>query len=419
MQSIQAPCFIATIALAFLSSSCSRDSSKPAMRADGDSPPTISNLDDGVSSDSHSRADSLAADSHAERSVPATRPVNGGSEPATERVKTMLAEIEQLLSTQPEARSREELFAQIEANMNRIIALSEKIVAANPEPEQRDEARMAAMRAIPVLIEVGSKRPDLIERTDRLADEILAAKPDDDTAVLASFLRVVVHLLIDGERGMDDPAVTKRLFAMAKEFAETFPEFSRGNQLLYQIGQNAQAAGQYDTAMDALKLIADREGESEIGKIISGKVRLLKTVGKPPAIAGPTLDGAEIDIASFKGKVVLVDFWATWWEPCVAELPNVKSVYDKYHEQGFEVLAVSLDENGDDVRRFVEQKEVPWPQIYFDEDGKRKWDNPLGQKYGIDAIPATLLVDRDGNLQRIGARGAALEPAVIELLRSR
>jgi thiol-disulfide isomerase/thioredoxin len=224
-------------------------------------------------------------------------------------------------------------------------------------------------------------------------------------------------MLVEGEQSMDDPAVTTRLLGMAKEFAEKFPDFSRGNQLLYQIGQNAVAAEQYDTAKEALQFIADREGDSQMGKIIAAKIHLLETIGKPPEIAGSTLEGTEIDLASLKGRVVLVDFWATWCEPCVTELPNLKAVYEKYHEQGFDVLAISLDTRKSDLVGFVEQNKLPWPQIFFDENGKREWDNPLGQKYGIDGIPATLLVDRDGNLRKIGVRGSMLEPAVVELLK--
>jgi thiol-disulfide isomerase/thioredoxin len=176
------------------------------------------------------------------------------------------------------------------------------------------------------------------------------------------------------------------------------------------------ANNQDDLRVDVLKYVVEIDPDGQIGQIATGKLKLIDTMGKPPEIAGPTLDGNDIDISEFKGKVVLVDFWATWCGPCVGELPNVRRVYDKYHDQGFEVLAVSFDERRTSLEKFVADNGLPWPQIFFDEDGKRYWDNPLGKQYGIDGIPATFLVDRDGNLQKVGVRGEELEPAVVELL---
>jgi len=122
--------------------------------------------------------------------------------------------------------------------------------------------------------------------------------------------------------------------------------------------------------------------------------------------------GKPLSIASLKGKVVLVDFWATWCPPCRAEVPNVVKTYEKYHPKGFEIIGVSLDQDQTRLTNFTKQQKMTWQQ-YFDGKG---WGNKLATKYGVQSIPATFLLDGEGKIIAKDLRGEDLDQAVSKAL---
>ncbi|MCG8601128.1 MAG: TlpA family protein disulfide reductase [Verrucomicrobiales bacterium] len=158
----------------------------------------------------------------------------------------------------------------------------------------------------------------------------------------------------------------------------------------------------------------DFGGNPQISGILDqwGAELYLPNVGDTMEFAFTDTKGNEVDLAEMRDKVILVDFWATWCGPCVAELPHLLETYAKYKDKGFEIVGISLDDNVDTLNAFVEQNKMTWPQ-YF--DGKA-WGNEIAQKYGISAIPATFLVGKDGKIVASSLRGNALEQAVEKAL---
>ena len=153
----------------------------------------------------------------------------------------------------------------------------------------------------------------------------------------------------------------------------------------------------------------------QVAQIESGykEYELLKSGNKPaPEIALNTPEGNELRLSSLKGKVVLIDFWASWCGPCRKENPNVIRLYNKYKNKGFTIYSVSLDEDGQKWKDAIEMDGLVWPNHVSDLKG---WQTPLTQVYGFNSIPHTVLVDRKGNIIEIGLRGIELEQKLEEI----
>ena len=171
-------------------------------------------------------------------------------------------------------------------------------------------------------------------------------------------------------------------------------------------GGEAVAAAAYRSFGPAMAK-SSNEQIQKMGESFAGTLRRLSLPGHPMEIRGTLLNGKPFDQKSLAGKVVLVDFWATWCGPCVAEIPNVLEQYEKYHKDGFEVVGISLDQEREALEKFVDEQKLPWP-ILFEEPKGDGWQHPLATFYGISGIPTVVLIGRDGNVITLDARGEKL-----------
>ena len=149
------------------------------------------------------------------------------------------------------------------------------------------------------------------------------------------------------------------------------------------------------------------ESIRQMAESFAGTLRRLSLPGNPMQITGTLLNGQPFDQTTLAGKVVLVDFWATWCGPCVAEIPNVLTAYKKYHDKGFEVVGISLDQDRKALESFVADRKIPWPILFEASEGDA-WQHPLATYYGISGIPTVILIGRDGNVISLNARGERL-----------
>lgn len=137
-------------------------------------------------------------------------------------------------------------------------------------------------------------------------------------------------------------------------------------------------------------------------------------IGQPaPDISLPDKDGVIRSLSSLRGKIVLLDFWASWCGPCRRENPNVVRIYNEYHDKGFEVFSVSLDKDRDSWLRGIETDKLAWPNHVSD---LKYWKSAGAAVYGVTAIPYTVLIDRSGNIVAKKLRGEELEARIKQLI---
>ena len=201
--------------------------------------------------------------------------------------------------------------------------------------------------------------------------------------------RAVALQTATGAKGASNAVDHEALARGARELQKDFPYEPRVYDLLH-------------TAARGLKKDAAREIYSDIASSLiaepalkgkaAGFLNRMDIVGQPMSLKFTSVQGKPVDITQMKGKVVLIDFWATWCGPCLAAMPNVKKTYAELNSKGFEIIGISFDDNRGRLVNYIQKEAMPWPQ-YF--DGLR-WNNRYGREFGITGIPSMWLVDKKG-----------------------
>jgi thiol-disulfide isomerase/thioredoxin len=337
--------------------------------------------------------------------------------PADASPQELLEFVGGLMPPKRQPQSREEMFAYIKGVSQVAVEAADKIIGQVKEDEELyAQAAKLKLESLSALARLGEE--DAAESMAAFA-ATLAGSSSKPLAMEAKRMLIVAEAQKMFSTG--DFAGAGAVVQQTADLLKADPDDPQTAGLAMQLaGAMEQIPGGSDVAVGAMKTfgaIFETSGNERIrglAKSFEGKLRFMSLPGKPMEITGTLLDGSKFDPASLAGKVVLVDFWATWCGPCVAEIPNMLTEYEKYHAKGFEIVGISLDQDREALETFIAERKIPWPVLHEQE---AEGSHPLAEFYGINGIPQFVLIGRDGNVITLDVRGEKLGERLAELFK--
>ena len=265
-----------------------------------------------------------------------------------------------------------------------------------------------------------SSLEELLKETNRQQTEALrayvAANPEADD--FAEARERLIYGLLNQDDFAEALAMLQQMYAALPEDKSTVEIESAFGEIVVPIIQVLRMEGRKDEALAFIAKVREEFKSHEMVEMVNGALDEFTGMFDAPVagdaleIAFTAIDGREVDLAAMTGKVVLVDFWATWCAPCIRAMPGVKALYEEFHARGFEIIGISLDEEREALDEYLAKESLPWPQ-YFDGKG---WEGELATKYRIESIPTTFLIGPDGKIVAVDAPESKLRELIGSLL---
>lgn len=331
--------------------------------------------------------------------------------------KQLIAFVEKIDSLQPsEKRSQQAMITHHRKVARTIVAAAEQFSAKQPSDQDAIQSVYIKLQALSILKDLGEPKVD-----QQIAQVVAAAEADKRPDMQFLGLKFSIESGFSLWATSDESDKTALLAKIVKHLKNGPPD-GRKIDLTMTVVDFLGNNNSEKYALELLATITPQFRSSPNPDIqaalnsLDGIKRRLSLPGNPIQLEGSLLDGSQLDWSTYRGKVVLVDFWATWCQPCRAEVPNILNMYKAYHGKGFEVIGISLDESPEQAEAYIKQNQIPWPTLFSKNTAERVWKHPLVVRYGINGIPRAILVDRDGKVVHMSARGENLERELRRLL---
>jgi len=323
----------------------------------------------------------------------------------------LLEFIQRIQADRPTAKSRARFVARVTIAQEAIVATADKILAS----DARDDVVLQAVKfkfgALSLLGRVG--KPQARQRTLEFAASLKEDRRPGvaDEAARQTLIVRLARLKQTNAAEKDRLIQDLNQFLAQKPIQERLAVAASGAGLLEDAGAHQLAARAYTEFAKTISRSRDPQLAAYAPKF-EGAARRMTLVGRPLQLEGNLADGTPLDWNAYRGRVVLVAFWATWCRPCLRELPQIKTHFHKYHDRGFDVVGINLDSSQRKLKQFVLAQKIPWKNLSGTDPDARGIDHPMAMRYGVLQIPTAILVDQQGKVLSVKARG----PRLTELL---
>ncbi len=327
---------------------------------------------------------------------------------ADHNIEALFLFAEKISQLAPEGKSEAEQSAHQRKVARTIAHVADKVLSLKPNDEQAVQGHYFRLQAYDVLRDLGEPKAE-----ESLEKAIAVARADKRTDVVAVGMKFLLETNFAKWPTLDDQKKTAVMEDVIEHLSRSKLESYHVQMLmvvadfLSDMEENQRASKLLGQTLPLLRK-SENPGIQQSVAMFEGLERRFNLPGNKMDIHGTLLDGTEIDWESYRGKIVLVDFWATWCGPCRAELPNVLKLYKAYHDKGFDVVGICLDDQKEGVEAYSEKMQIPWATIFSPQKSQRGWEHPLAAYYGITGVPRAILVDREGKVVDMNARGEQL-----------
>lgn len=298
------------------------------------------------------------------------------------------------------------------ANVAERCDVLEKIAQAATTAEDRAQWLRNLAETISAAVQSGTM-PDGIERLKALQGRFADERGSEDLAAYVQFRYLTALYNHDlQQEGVDFAKVQKRWLHNLKEYVANYPRSGDTAEAMLQLGTAEEFAGEEEEAKKWYGQIVENFPKSGSAAKAAGAMTRLDSVGKKISLKGASLTGKTVDLAQFRKKAVLIQFWATWCGPCKEDMQQIKDAIAKYGKDGFAVISISLDDSKEKVAAYLKSNSLPWAHIY--EPGGL--DSRLANELGVLTLPTMLLIDADGKVVNRGINAAEIDREVKALL---
>jgi thiol-disulfide isomerase/thioredoxin len=313
---------------------------------------------------------------------------------------TLLSFIEGLANPKENFENQDEAQEYLDRASTAISTAADKVLAGQATDKQASEAVQWKIESLRIREMLGEQ--DASEHRDAFLDQVVK-DPRRAVAGMAAVLRLITRLSPGHWSRLGDAQRAEVIDQFVADVKATGPTTAQA-ELLVELCDVLSDTRDSKLALQAISALSPTLASStdpDIRKftlVLEATARRINLPGSKIELEGTLMDGSRLNWESYRGKVVLVDFWASWCGPCRGEVPNVLANYKAYHDKGFEVLGICLDDDRSAAEQYIKESGIIWPSLYGEGPEQRGWNHPMAEKYAVNGVPRAILVDQDGRV---------------------